>query len=157
MVQDEKGQWYYFFWGPESETVDKSLVTWCANGCFFVPVNTNDCDLTTPGGVRKALNQTFDEGDKRNRANLISDVKYFTGDYTKTAQYVSDISNSGDEYKVLTWNCAQINLIAFEKSDWRFSIIRQSVIPNEVYRAVVLMPSKKGKFPWLLFFFEGLY
>ena len=158
--QDENGDWWYFFWGPKNETFTFEHITGTESAPVFIKLNTEDCDMTTTDGVVAAINQSFNDGDTRNRASKITSSCYFVGDYTRTTEKARSIANSAAEYKLLTYNCVENTLDAFMDSDSRFYMATygdyRDIIPNEVYSKVCLIPSKQSDFPWPLVIYNAV-
>ena len=46
MVQDSEGDWYYFFWGPESEDLSKQLIFGTELRCEVERIVTDGVDMT---------------------------------------------------------------------------------------------------------------
>ena len=158
MVQDEEGNWFFFYWGPTDETPDKDLIFGAKNGSYIQEIPTNGADLHDIEVLRSTLAAAG--GKAGNRANAITDIYYFEGDYTATLDAVENMVNMNEEYNLITNNCVQKTIDAFSASDSRFSMVAfgsgNYLIPNLAAFKVAMLPSNKKAFPWKLFFFNLL-
>ena len=149
--QDKGGDWFYFFWGPANESFTADIITGTESAPVFIKLDTEGCEMTTTEGVVSAINQSFNDGDIRNRASKITSTSYFSGDYTRTTNKAKKISERGEKYKLLTNNCVQNTLAAFMESDSRFTLAQfgdyRDIIPNYIYLKVRLLPSYQSIFP----------
>ncbi len=59
--QDERGDWFYFFWGPANESFTAEIITGTESAPVFIKLNTEGCDMTTTEGVVSAINQSFND------------------------------------------------------------------------------------------------
>ena len=151
MVQDDNGEWYYFFWGPASENFSKEIVTGTENNSVIEKITTNGADLTDVNQLKLILKNS--SGIAKQRADLITEAYYFRGDYTATYNKALLFANSNESYSVVLNNCLQKTLDAFNESDKRFSLLYcgstlNSTVPNIAKRRVALIPSDKNAFPW---------
>ena len=157
MVQDENGDWFFFYWGPNSETPSKELVLGVDNGSYFVRIDTYGADLNDTASVKTAI---ANSGDVRAsaRASEITKTYYFEGDYTATYHKAKEMSTSNDKYYLLSKNCSQQTLRAFGASDSRFYDVSYGdwadIVPNYVASKVAMLPSKKGKFALKLWLYN---
>ena len=154
MVQDTNEEWFFFYWGPASETFSTGLLTGVSNGCYVVKIATDGHSLSDVEDIQTVLKNAG--GDPGNRAEKITDAYYFKGDYTNTYEKVKEMERSGSEYNLITRNCLQQTLEAFMASDQRFKFVSyglvNGVVPNEAVRRVAMIPSQKEKTPWKLIF-----
>ena len=152
MVQDTNEEWFFFYWGPASETFSTGLLTGVSNGCYVVKIATDGHSLSDVEDIQTVLKNAG--GDPGNRAEKITDAYYFKGDYTNTYEKVMEMEESGSKYNLITRNCLQQTLEAFIASDQRFKFVSyglvNGVVPNEAVRRVAMIPSQKGKTPWKL-------
>lgn len=156
MVQDENDNWFYFYWGPVAEDAPiVDLIFGVPNGSYFEPIETYGADLTQTSQVidiLKSAENSYTQSSKR--ADKITETYYFVGDYTATFNKAKEYSKSGEEYKLITNNCAQKTINAFYDSDPRFSQVAYGFVnychPNSAASKVAMMPSKQGKTPWRL-------
>ena len=156
MVQNSEGDWYYFFWGPESENVEKELITGTTTECYLERVDTHGIILTDKESVVAALKGSSDTAPEAvKRAELITDVYYFEGDYTATYERANALIEDHQKYSLLGNNCLQNTVDALHASDWRFSLVvygeLNGIIPNDAAAKASMMPRKKEEFPWGLF------
>ncbi len=155
LVQDEQGVWYYFYWGRDINHLSNNPFANTPANVYLEPIGLCS-DLDSVDKVQNFIKTVDTEAYKR--ADLITDIYYFEGDYTNTYQMVEALNNSKDplEYNILTRNCVQVVLDAFIASDRRFNLCINSLsssvipIPNVIASKVALLPWKKGKYPWLL-------
>ena len=154
MVQDTNEEWFFFYWGPASETFSTGLLTGVSNGCYVVKIATDGHSLSDVEDIQTVLKNAG--GDPGNRAEKITDAYYFKGDYTNTYEKVMEMEESGSKYNLITRNCLQQTLEAFIASDQRFKFVSyglvNGVVPNEAVRRVAMIPSQKEKTPWKLIF-----
>ena len=156
MVQDENGNWFYFYWGPDNEDAPiKNLIVGVPNGSYFEPIETDGADLTQTSQVIDVLKLAENSSTKAStRADKITESYYFVGDYTATYNKARDYSKSDEEYKLITNNCVQKTLNAFCDSDSRFTQVSYGtancIRPNSAATKVAMLPSKQGKTPWKL-------
>ena len=154
MVQDTNEEWFFFYWGPASETFSAGLLTGVSNGCYVVKIETNGHSLSDVEDIQTVLKKAG--GKAGDRAEKITDAYYFKGDYTNTYEKVKEMERSGSEYNLITRNCLQQTLEAFMASDQRFKFVSyglvNGVVPNEAVRRVAMIPSQKEKTPWKLIF-----
>ena len=152
MEDEESGQWYYFYWGPEDETPSMELVTGVENGSYVQEITTNGADLRDIDMLRTILAAAG--GKAGARAEKITDIYYFEGDYTATLVAIRDMANSGEKYNLLTNNCVQKTITAFSASDSRFGMVSYGIenylIPDRAVHKVAMLPSNKNSYPWKL-------
>ena len=159
MVQDNKGNWFYFYWGPEREDEDINLlVSGVANGGYVEEITTNGQNMRDMNALQIALSNSG--GKASNRADLITSIYYFEGDYSATLAAVYAILESGDQYNLITNNCLQKTLAAFCASDSRFVLVAKGVInsvhPNIAAMRVAMLPTKKEAISWNLIIFDAV-
>ena len=160
MVQDENGNWFYFYWGPYDENAPiEDLIKGVPHGSYFDPINTYDSNLTSTSGVINVLKCAENVNTSASsRADNITETYYFVGDYSATCNQARNYSNSTEEYNLITNNCAQKTINAFFASDSRFSQVSYGLlnycIPNHAARKVAMLPSKQGKTPWGLILYN---
>ena len=159
MVQDDEENWFYFYWGPENEdeAID-ILIAGVANGSYVELIKTNGADMRDMKALQIALSNSVGKASKR--ADLITSIYYFEGDYSATLEAVKAMVESGEKYELLTNNCLQKTIAAFSASDSRFFMITYGEIvyflhPNSAATKVAMLPSKKDAFPWKLVFFNA--
>ncbi len=156
MVQNENGEWYYFYWGPESESFELGMIFGGVDcDAYVVKLDVADADITTIQGVKKALSNCIDEtyGNKaKKRADKITSIYYFKGDYTNTYEAVKryrDEAANGTKYNLAIDNCVERTLSAFVTSDSRFAYIYKydidDAFPNLVAARVAMLPSDKNE------------
>ena len=160
LVEDEEsGQWYYFYWGPADETPSLEVVAGVENGSYVQEITTNGVDLRDIDVLREILAAAG--GKAGDRANAITDIYYFEGDYTATLVAIGDMVNSGEEYNLLTNNCVQKTITALSASDSRFDMVAYGtenyLIPNRAAYKVAMLPSNKESYPWKLLFYNVLF
>ncbi|MGM9602723.1 MAG: RHS repeat-associated core domain-containing protein [Faecousia sp.] len=129
LIQDENGEWWYFYWGATTGEKGFWGMLSCKNTCLVVKVEVSDEDLFTVSGVREVLANSNDKM-VASRAELVTDVCYFEGDYTETLSYVNVIKKQNKKYKLLFRNCVQQSWDAMAKSNNRFKENSCVVIPN---------------------------
>ena len=154
MVQDTNEEWFFFYWGPASETFSMGLLTGTSNGCYVEKIETNGRSLSDVDDIQTVLKKAG--GKAGDRAEKITDAYYFKGDYTNTYEKVMEMQADSSDYNLITRNCLQQTLEAFMASDQRFKFVSyglvNGVVPNEAVRRVAMIPSQKEKTPWKLFF-----
>ncbi len=161
MVQDEAGDWFYFYWGPHTETPNLDLLKGTPTGAYIVNVGCNNVNLRSTEAVKAALGDCVNYASSSDAMGTLNDVAerskditstfYFEGDYTATyseAQKMISLKES-NEYNLLSNNCVQNTLRAFIKSDSRFVYIQNwssvsGVVPNVAAGLVSLLPTRKG-------------
>lgn len=127
LVQDERGSWYYFYWGPQSETASISLLTGTSSAPMFERIDTSGRSFKTTGNIMAALKGS-ENAHVSERALKITRSYYYKGDYTKTYEYCKSVAKVSDDYNLITYNCVQVTCDALAQSDRRFSI--KTLIPN---------------------------
>ena len=154
MVQDTNEEWFFFYWGPASETFSMGLLTGTSNGCYVEKIETNGRSLSDVDDIQTVLKKAG--GKAGDRAEKITDAYYFKGDYTNTYEKVMEMQADSSDYNLITRNCLQQTLEAFMASDQRFKFVSyglvNGVVPNEAVRRVAMIPSQKEKTPWKLIF-----
>ena len=156
MVQNENGEWYYFYWGPESESFELGMIFGGVDcDAYVVKLDVADADITTIQGVKTALSNCIDEtyGNKaKKRVDKITSIYYFKGDYTNTYEAVKryrDEAANGTKYNLAIDNCVERTLSAFVTSDSRFAYIYKydidDAFPNLVAARVAMLPSDKNE------------
>ena len=157
LVQDKDGNWYYFFWGPECEDVNKELISGTKVHCYFELVGDKNADMSSTAAIKKTLKNAGGKAGKR--ADLITSTYYFEGDYTETYNAAVEMAASSEDYSLIHRNCAQQTLSAFEASDSRFCLISDGidskVVPNVAASRVALLPRKKEECPWRLLIIDA--
>ena len=135
LVENEDGKWYFFYWGMESETIDFENVLKAVSGTkaklVWKEIETDNCDLATTTGVKEALQMSGDPD--VNRSELVTDTLYFTGDFSKTFEYIEKLSKESQQYNLLANNCVQQSTKALKNSSFDFSFTK-AVIPNVAFR-----------------------
>ena len=132
MVQDEEGNWFYFFWGPSPEEEESAdilkLSLGVPNAAYYVqyiPSTPSLVNLQNDNGVIDAVNEVCDYYGKANRSQLITDTIYLEGDYHKTHDYLKSLfDNNGvcsQQYNLIFNNCVQKSVAALSKSNRLFS------------------------------------
>ena len=127
LVQDERGSWYYFYWGPQSETASISLLTGTSSAPMFERIDTGGRSFKITGNIMAALKGS-ENAPVSERALKITRSYYYKGDYTKTYEYCKSVAKVSDDYNLITYNCVQVTCDALAQSDRRFSI--KTLIPN---------------------------
>jgi len=134
-VQDEEGSWHFFYWGPENETPNfKEVLLMSTIGvptnCVVVKIEGEPNDYTV-SGITDFL-RTSDSDFVINRADLVTDVVAFEGDYTKTYKHIKILEKCSHRtlYNLLHNNCAQNSWTALAKSDDRFRKASCPAIPD---------------------------
>ena len=118
MVQDSNGDWYYFFWGPQTESFSKEVVTGAQLVCVVEIIDTDGQDLSDINSVMRVLQNMGERAPIASaRASKITAVYYFEGDYTKSYEKICSYETSNEIYQLLTNNCVQKTLEAFMESD----------------------------------------
>ena len=138
MVQDEEGNWFYFYWGPAPEYEENpdiwELCKGVPNGAYYVqyiPDESSQLDLRTTEGVIAAVNKIFEGDTTRNRSSLITNTIYIEGDFQKSHQYLQSLMDSGissEKYNLILNNCVQKSMYALSLSDIRFAPVH--IIPR---------------------------
>ena len=131
LVENEDGDWYFFYWGMDSENINLPNIYSALKGTdakiVWEEIETEGFDLTQTSGVIEAL-QNSNNSDV-NRSNLVTDTIYLEGDYTKTWQSLQDLNADPTQYNLLNNNCVQQSNNALRKSNWMFAFTG-AVIPN---------------------------
>ena len=152
LVQNDKGDWYYFYWGPQNGSTTTEMIFGVKADTYFELIGGPDTDMSTTESIKKAIRNK--NGKAATRADNITETFYFEGDYTNAYYKADSIKDSGENYELLTNNCVQKTLSAFMAADDRFAYVSNSVssfIPNNAALKVALLPKKKSDFPWLLY------
>lgn len=132
MVQNEEGNWFYFFWGPSSEEEESAdifkLCLGVPNAAYYVqyiPNTPSLVNLQNDSGVIDAVNEVCDYYGKANRSQLITGTIYLEGDYHKTHDYLQSLFNDNgvcsQQYNLILNNCVQQSVVALSKSNRLFS------------------------------------
>lgn len=156
MVQDYDGQWWYFYWGPVDETFRFAMFFGVPAGGFCVPINVTG-ELKTVGDVQNAIDLTFPDNDTKNgrynRSIQITDIIYFTGDYTATFEVAKMYAENEKKasYNLLFYNCVELTLSAFFASNELFSTVvvgdLTDAIPNIVFSRVKFLFTSDYTYP----------
>ncbi len=150
MVQNESGDWFFFYWGPADENAPiTTLVRGTPTNYIFEQVTAGASDMQRIGGVVRTVASSTN-ADISGRAGNISHTFYFEGDYTGTYDYLDNILHEGqEEYMLLSNNCLQNTCTAFSQSDPRFCNLN-GVIPNRsIFRVACLATSNGFQYnPW---------
>ena len=102
LLEDEKGEWYYFYWGPEykpfmgkaNPILEKIVIMRDVNGNISL----------------EDLNSVLQENAEQYRYGGYYDVAtLFVGDYSKSVMKAKEIVRSEDKYDVLNYNCMQVS------------------------------------------------
>ena len=98
LLEDDKGEWYYFYWGPEYKPVMGK-----ANPILEKIVIMRDVN----GNISlEDLNSVLQENEKQYRYGGYCDVAtLFVSDYSKSVMKAKEIVRSEDKYDVLNYNC----------------------------------------------------
>ena len=147
-MQDEDGNWYYFFWGPDPEdeaTADVwKLLMGVPNGAYYVryiPSGSSQPDLTNTEAVIAAVDEMFASDPNRNRSSLITGTIYLEGDYQNTHKYIqslfSDDGICSEKYYLAGNNCVQKVMHALYLSDPRFLPFNFIFIPGRICPVVI--------------------
>ena len=105
MVQDTNEEWFFFYWGPASETFSMGLLTGTSNGCYVEKIETNGRSLSDVDDIQTVLKKAG--GKAGDRAEKITDAYYFKGDYTNTYEKVMEMQADSSDYNLITRNCLQ--------------------------------------------------
>ena len=137
MVQDENGDWYYFYWGPQDESYTFGMLIIGVDRRIVVEkVDAKDYNLRELGGVRRAISDS-DNTFVKNRADKITAAFYFSGDYTETMNTLQGWVNENDHYQLLTDNCVQRSIIAMGKSNNLFDNLAFTIPNNAMYSVYI--------------------
>ena len=102
LLEDDKGEWYYFYWGPEykpfmgkaNPILEKIVIMRDVNGNISL----------------EDLNSVLQENAEQYRYGGYYDVAtLFVGDYSKSVMKAKEIVRSEDKYDVLNYNCMQVS------------------------------------------------
>ena len=163
LIQDENGVWYFFFWGPSREDEANpdlgQLIDGVNNGCYCIPIDVTDIDLSTDGGVKAAMEKAGGEIASRlyqdDGTETIILTRYFAGDYTAALDKAKKYESSKAQYKLLARNCDQVSLDCMIQSDYRFAHVANSYLnctyPNLTFSRVSILPTSQSDF-WGNFF-----
>ena len=131
MVQDEDGNWFYFFWGPSSEDEEAAdIISLCKgvkNGAYYVPYggDASQKNLYNTATIIEMVHEMSQASNLVDRSNLITSTIYLEGDYAQTHEYLDTLcgqnANCTQPYNLLLNNCVQKSLYALSVSDDRFS------------------------------------
>ena len=142
LVQDKDENWYFFYWGPVNESagikeIIDMITTGVPSNCVLVYIDTV-LETRTTDGVQVLLRESDNEFVAA-RADLITDIRYFEGDYTDTLNYLRKLEAeaSTNDYHLLNNNCVQNTWKALAVSDERFRYNDCPVIPNWAYFRMV--------------------
>ena len=151
MVQDEEGNWFYFYWGPAPENEENpdiwELCMGVPNGAYYVqyiPDESSKLDLRTTTDVIEAVNKMFEGDTTRNRSSLITNTVYIEGNFQKTHQYIQALMDSGtssEEYNLILNNCVQKSMYALSLSDIRFAPIHIIPVTHGAVRFPLFVPA----------------
>ena len=151
LVEDESGNWYYMYWGSRgvSNTLQKIFGT--PYDYVFVRIDVSGYDMSTEEGVKQALLNSGNPTAKT-RSQFVTDIHYFSGDYTATYEYLNQMNNqelsssqSLKNYKLLTNNCAQVTWNALGESNSMFNSSFCPVIPNKAFDKVRRLSNAGGR------------
>lgn len=161
IIQDENGQWYYFYWGPATSSLDiintiKVVSGSDVNhGSYLIPIDLTEFDLEKPfeenvvylqTAVQNALDiaKIVDE----DRSQNLSSFFYFHGDFQKSYLAADLAKDSKEKYNLYTNNCLQKVLFLLSQSYPLFASIGlghsnlSTLIPN--YGYVVMKEELRG-------------
>ena len=143
LIQDDEGNWYFFYWGPTNENPGwEEIIEMATSGvpskCVLVKVEVEDANLHEVAGVKEVMGNVVDATDDKNfvkdRQNKVSSIKYLEGDYSDTLAYLQILKQQSDKqeikYHLLFNNCVQNTWEALSKSDCRFEDFGCPFIPD---------------------------
>lgn len=154
MIQDEEGNWYYFYWGPPrgdgSETVNLQNIigylTVGPLGVIYEIVETDGADMRDPAEVIRVLAGSSND-DIVDRSGKITGIKYFEGDYTASHRKALSYKDTKQFYNLSFNNCVEKSAHVLSASDSRFSafyyLFPFAAHPNGVFEVVSQMEGKK--------------
>ena len=147
MVQDENGDWYYFYWGPQEEEYSFGMLLLGVDRRIVVEkIDTKGYDLRGSKGVRSAIADS-DNTFVKNRAKKVTTTYYFSGDYTETLNTIQEWLSEEDHYQLLTDNCVQRCITAMGKSNSSFTMLSYT-IPNHAMMSVFYRSDNSAPNPW---------
>ena len=134
LVQGPDGEWYYFYWGPESEEISSEIVSGTSPIFILQRLNTEGLNMKTLKGVRTALSRAEGENGEfiKKREELIYEIEYLEGDFSDTYDFLVQKSSDPGQYSLLFRNCYQLSILALSESDMSF-IKYYYVWPNAGY------------------------
>ena len=144
LVQDDEGNWYFFYWGPTNEDpgweeIKEMATSGVPSKCVLVKVEVEDANLHEVGGVKEVMGNVVDATDDdknfvKDRQDKVSSIKYLEGDYSDTLAYLYNLKKQSDnqevKYHLLFNNCVQNTWEALSKSDCRFEAFGCPFIPD---------------------------
>ena len=140
LVQNAKGEWFFFYWGAKPGASAVEMVTGTEAMMVFVKVDTNGLDMKNGNHIRKALKQTDKYFGDDPRSGKVTDLYYFEGDYSKTHKHLQNMYDSPikEQYSVIYRNCLQQTRKALAKSNIAIPLMTTSVIPNLAYKELFI-------------------
>ena len=148
LAQDEDSNWYYFFWGPtEGSSIFGMIVDGVKLDAYYIPVATDDYNMKELSAVQAAVRNSCHP----ERADLITDIYYFEGDYIATHKKAKEIASrmETEKYYLFANNCVQRTLEAFCAADDRFELAiaacKLPFHPNSMAPYIAMIPSKKDE------------
>ena len=134
LVENEDGDWYFFYWGMESEGINLPNIFAALRGTdakiVWEKLETNNFDLTKTSGVISALKRSNNKD--VDRSNLVTDTIYLEGDYSKTWDYLKNLEKAPPKYNLISNNCVQQSNKALQCSNPIFGLT-YAVIPNSAF------------------------
>ena len=142
---EEDGKWYFFYWGMDSESTDFNNVLNAILGTnaklVWKEIDADDFDLTTTEGVAEALRNSNDPD--VDRSDKVTGSIYLKGDFSKTIEYIDNLSENTPQYNLLQNNCVQQSTNALQCSFAAFGRAR-SIIPNIAYNKAKVLSSVRN-------------
>lgn len=153
LVQDNGGIWYYFYWGPKSESADiKNLLAMLTIGttsnCVLVRVEVDANDLCLQSDIEDVTDvlKNSEISFVKERADKITNTYYFVGDYSLTLLYLAVLKGASAvvDYHLTNNNCVQNTWRALSVSNPRF-LLDCPTIPDAAYMKMLLMYGEYDK------------
>lgn len=141
LIQNENGEWYYFYWGPKSESLSLDIITGTPNGCMFLYLGKTglDYNLRYTEELRRFIRDRI--GTTKGRVDKISSTYYINGNFNPSFDYLLELSRKKElQYKLLTNNCVQVTSYALSKSYSYFNEFT-TIIPENVLLAIAAISS----------------
>ena len=149
MVQDDNGNWFFFYWGSTTESEDNpnipALCLGVENGAYYVPFDgdASRLNLRSAETIVAMVHKISLDHELQDRSSKISHIIYLEGDFSNTHEYLNSLCGLNVEceelYNLILNNCIQKCLYALSLSDGRFTPYRtyQTTCGTDVFLPAV--------------------
>ena len=125
IVQNENGDWWYFYWGPKTETLLAISPFGVKANPQFIFLADKFVNLHSIEDVRLAISnnkKVLSIGETR--LTNLSSIMYFSGDYTKTWNFCDKLQQTNEKYNLYINNCFQKSVQAMAQSNYLFNGVK---------------------------------